>query len=164
MKLSKCLYHYQEIVLIRTVISSACIPYSLCSFEPHRLSHIDFLIKIVMEKGGLHIELVKIQLILCYQWQQNSNWLVLYNRGEYLIVINSFSLWVAFRHQSGFVAYNIFLERSLLLYIYSLTFNCLLPLSNSVSSQVSFLYRELISSSMASFHIFDSELISVPYM
>ena len=43
-----------------------------CSFEPHRLSHIDLLIKIAMEKGGLHIELVKVQLIMCYQRQQNS--------------------------------------------------------------------------------------------
>jgi len=50
-----------------------------CRFEPHRLRHIDLFIKIAIEKGGLHIELVKIQLILCYQRQQNPNRLVLYN-------------------------------------------------------------------------------------
>ena len=41
-----------------------------CSFEPHRLSYIYLMIKIVMEKSGLYIELVKVQLILCYQRQQ----------------------------------------------------------------------------------------------
>ena len=34
-----------------------------CSFEPHWLRHIDLLIKIVIEKCGLHIKLVKVQLI-----------------------------------------------------------------------------------------------------
>ena len=32
-----------------------------CSLEPHRLTHKDLLIKIVMEKDGLHIELIKLQ-------------------------------------------------------------------------------------------------------
>jgi len=107
--------------------SSTCIPYSLClQFEPHRLNHIDLLIKIAMKKGSFYIEMVKVQLVLCYQCQQNSNWRVLYNRGEYLVVVNSFSLCVTFHHQPGFVVYNIFLERFLFLCIYPLTANCLL--------------------------------------
>jgi len=97
-----------------------------CSFEPHWLRHIDLLIKIALEKGGLHVELVKIQLVLCYQRQQNSNRQVFYNRGEYLVVVNAFSLCIDFRYQPDFIAYSITFERSLFLCIYPLTANCLL--------------------------------------
>jgi len=97
------------------------------SFEPHWLRHIN-LIKIIMEKGGLHIELVKVQLILCYQRQQNPNRRVLYNRGEYLLVVNTFLLCITFSYQPGFIAYSITFERSLFLCIYPLTANCLLSL------------------------------------
>ena len=81
-----------------------------------------------MEKCGLHIELIKIQLILCYQRQQNPNRRVLYNGGEYLVVVNAFSLYIAFSYQPGFIAYSNIFERSIFLYIYPLTANYLLSL------------------------------------
>ena len=58
----------------------------------HWLSHIELLIKIVMKKSRVHIELIYFQIILCYQCQQNSNRRMLHNRWEYLIVINTLFL------------------------------------------------------------------------
>ena len=130
MKLSKHLYHclgdyfnpYSDFFSLHTIFSFPAV------LKLHRLKYIDLLFEIVMEKGGLHIELIKIQLILCYQHWQNPNRRVLCNRWEYLVVVNTFLLCVAFSYQSGFITYNIIFERSLFLYIYPLTANCLLSL------------------------------------
>jgi len=124
-----------------------------CSFEPHRLRHVDLLFMIAMEKAGLHIELIKLQHILCHQCQQNLNRQVLHNGREYLVVFNAFSLHVAFSYQSGFVVYSITIGRSLFFANTHLQPIAFFTLGNSDNSQVSFLYRELISFIMASFHI-----------
>ena len=79
---------------------------------------------------------------------------------EYIIIVNVFSLRVAFSYQSGFVVYNITIERSLFLCKYELITDRFLSLRQLWQFQVSFLCRELISSVMASFHILNSELIS----
>ena len=91
-----------------------------CSLKPHWLRHIDLLFKITMEKDGLHVELIKLQLLLFHQCQKNLNRRVLHNGWEYVIVVNAFSLRVAFSYQYGFVAYNITIKRSLFLCKYSL--------------------------------------------
>jgi len=117
------------IALIHKAISSACIHIlHSCSFEPRRLRHVDHLFKIAMEKSGLHIKLIKLQSILCHQWQQNPNRRVLHDRWEYVNAVNAFSLRVAFHYQSDFVAYSITIERSMFLCKYPLTINRLLSL------------------------------------
>ena len=79
---------------------------------------------------------------------------------EYLIVVNAFSLRVAFCYQFDFVAYNITIWRSLFLRKFHLQLITFFPLDNSDSSQVSFLCKKLIFFIIASFHILNFELIS----
>jgi len=74
--------------------------------KPQWLRHVDLLFKIIIQKGGLHVKLIQLIIILCYKCQQNMNSGVLHNMREYLIVINTLSLSISLGYQPVHVAYN----------------------------------------------------------
>ena len=79
-----------------------------------------------MQKGSLHIELIQLIIILCYNCQQYTNERVPHNRRGYLVVINALPLSIALGYKFGFVT-NSTTWRSILLRKNSFASNGFLP-------------------------------------